>query len=81
MTLILGFGNPLRGDEAVGWRVAERLNTAEALTDEPFAEIVQCGEPIFGLRTHTTTSSQKTAWGAPSYCVAPCVPRSLGQCG
>jgi hydrogenase maturation protease len=30
MTLILGLGNPLRADEAVGWRVAERLNTAEA---------------------------------------------------
>jgi hydrogenase maturation protease len=25
VTLILCFGNPLRGDEAVGWRVAERL--------------------------------------------------------
>ena len=29
MTLILCFGNPLRGDEAVGWRVAERLPAAE----------------------------------------------------
>ena len=29
MTLILCFGNPLRGDEAVGWRVAERLPGAE----------------------------------------------------
>ena len=29
MTLIICFGNPLRGDEAVGWRVAERLPAAE----------------------------------------------------
>jgi hydrogenase maturation protease len=25
MTLVLCFGNPLRGDDAVGWRVAEQL--------------------------------------------------------
>jgi hydrogenase maturation protease len=29
MTLIRCFGNPLRGDDAVGWRVAERLPAAE----------------------------------------------------
>ena len=31
MTLILCCGNPLRGDEAVGWRVAEQLPAAEIL--------------------------------------------------
>ena len=29
MTLIICFGNPVRGDDAVGWRVAERLPAAE----------------------------------------------------
>ena len=29
MTLIICFGNPLRGDDAVGWRVAERLPAAD----------------------------------------------------
>lgn len=37
--LILGIGNPLRGDDAVGWIAAERL--AETIHD-PRVEVVPC---------------------------------------
>jgi hydrogenase maturation protease len=54
MTLIICFGNPLRGDDAVGWRVAERLPAAEvgarvvachALTPE-FAPAIAAAEVV-----------------------------------
>ena len=34
--LILGFGNPLRGDDGFGWKAAERLS---ALVDDPLVDI------------------------------------------
>lgn len=37
--LILGIGNPLRGDDAVGWLAAERL---AATIHDPRVEIVPC---------------------------------------
>jgi len=36
-TLIIGYGNPLRGDDGLGWRVAERLR---ALIRNPEVEIL-----------------------------------------
>jgi len=54
MTLIICFGNPLRGDDAVGWRVAERLPAADvgarvvachALTPE-FAPAIAAAEVV-----------------------------------
>jgi hydrogenase maturation protease len=38
-TLIIGCGNPLRGDDSLGWRAAERLAAA---LPETGAEIVTC---------------------------------------
>lgn len=30
--LVIGYGNPLRGDDGVGWRVVERLQGVEGIT-------------------------------------------------
>jgi hydrogenase maturation protease len=38
-TLIIGYGNPLRGDDGLGWRAAERL-TADA--HESRATVIAC---------------------------------------
>jgi hydrogenase maturation protease len=35
-TLIIGYGNPLRGDDAVGWNIARRL------ANEPDAHVIAC---------------------------------------
>jgi hydrogenase maturation protease len=35
-TLIIGYGNPLRGDDAVGWHIAQRL------TNESEAQVIAC---------------------------------------
>ncbi|MBP7693473.1 MAG: hydrogenase maturation protease [Anaerolineales bacterium] len=36
--LIIGFGNPLRGDDGLGWRAAERLSAA----DRPGRRVITC---------------------------------------
>jgi hydrogenase maturation protease len=57
-TLIIGYGNPLRGDDGVGWRVAERLRAAihdpdieilavHQLTPELMDPISRAGRVIF----------------------------------
>ncbi len=38
-TLIIGYGNPLRGDDGLGWVAAELLTT---LTDPAHVEIITC---------------------------------------
>jgi hydrogenase maturation protease len=38
-TLIIGYGNPLRGDDGLGWYAAERLKTE---LDEEFAAVMCC---------------------------------------
>ena len=50
MILIIGYGNPLRGDDGVGWRVAEQA--AVSLADAPVAVLTvhqltpELAEPI-----------------------------------
>src|ERR1035437_380737 len=53
-TLIVGYGNPLRGDDGLGWRVAERLHGADAqvltlqqLTPELMEPISRADRVIF----------------------------------
>lgn len=38
-TLIIGYGNPLRGDDGLGWAAAELL---DGLTDPAHVEIITC---------------------------------------
>jgi hydrogenase maturation protease len=38
-TLIIGYGNPLRGDDGLGWRAAERLT---AILHESKARVIAC---------------------------------------
>ena len=61
MILIIGVGNPLRGDDAVGWRVAERLPASDvgarvvachALTLE-FAPVIATAEVVIFVETCT----------------------------
>ena len=58
MMLIIGYGNPLRGDDGVGWRVAEAAGTAlpegaatvlavHQLTPELSAPISRAGRVVF----------------------------------
>ncbi|HRQ39933.1 MAG TPA: hydrogenase maturation protease [Chloroflexota bacterium] len=39
-TLVLGYGNPLRGDDGVGWVVAERLHGAAGITAVPLHQLL-----------------------------------------
>jgi hydrogenase maturation protease len=38
--LVIGYGNPLRGDDGVGWRAAERL--AQDAAARPGLEVIAC---------------------------------------
>jgi hydrogenase maturation protease len=41
--LVIGLGNPILGDDGVGWRIAERVGSAlQALNSEPPAVEVDC---------------------------------------
>ncbi len=39
-TLVLGYGNPLRGDDGVGWVVAERLQGVVGITAVPLHQLL-----------------------------------------
>ena len=41
-TLIIGYGNPLRGDDRLGWRAAEVLENLPEVAQNPEVEIVIC---------------------------------------
>ncbi len=39
-TLVLGYGNPLRGDDGAGWGVAERLQGVAGITAVPLHQLL-----------------------------------------
>ena len=41
-TLIIGYGNPLRGDDRLGWCVAERLRDLPEIAGDLETEIIAC---------------------------------------
>ena len=55
--LVIGYGNPLRGDDRLGWVVAERLARLPEIAGNPEVEIVTChqltpelAEPVSAAR-------------------------------
>ena len=41
-SLIIAYGNPLRGDDGLGWRVAELLSELPEIAENPLVEVVTC---------------------------------------
>ncbi|MBM4424546.1 MAG: hydrogenase maturation protease [Chloroflexi bacterium] len=40
--IVIGLGNPILGDDGVGWRVAEEVKKQIAISDQPLAIEVDC---------------------------------------
>jgi len=53
--LVIGLGNPILGDDGVGWRVAERVKTdlleSEHTEDVKHPDLLQCNFPILVINT------------------------------
>jgi hydrogenase maturation protease len=83
-TLVLGLGNPLRGDDGVGSRVVQSL-AGQALPDG--VEVVDCGTPGLGLvslmegRRRVIVVDAANVGRAPGefVCFAPADARLLGD--
>jgi hydrogenase maturation protease len=69
-TLVLGYGNPSRGDDGVGWHVvrdlqARHLSTVELMTahqlDLEFAEIVSGFDAVYFVDAAVADSSEAVA--------------------
>lgn len=63
--LVIGYGNPLRGDDGLGWRVAERL-----AGEWPDAEVITCQQLTIDLaepisRADRVAFVDAAAYGVP----------------